>query len=55
LSRPARDEYIEIDLIVPCLYLSTRLLMDLGKDRSHFRAVDLPPTLLGVGPRRHRR
>ena len=28
----ARDEYIEIDSIVPRLYLSTRLLMDLGKD-----------------------
>ena len=28
----AKDEYIEIDSIVPRLYLSTRLLMDLGKD-----------------------
>jgi len=28
----ARDEYIEIDSIVPRLYLSTRLLMDLGRD-----------------------
>lgn len=28
----AKDEYIEIDGIVPRLYLSTRLLMDLGKD-----------------------
>ena len=28
----ARDEYIEIDSIVPRLYLSTRLRMDLGKD-----------------------
>jgi glutamate carboxypeptidase len=28
----AKDEYIEIDAIVPRLYLSTRLLMDLGKD-----------------------
>ncbi len=28
----AQDEYIEIDAIVPRLYLSTRLLMDLGKD-----------------------
>ncbi len=28
----ARDEYIEIDSIVPRLYLSTRLLMELGRD-----------------------
>ena len=28
----ARDEYIEIDSIVPRLYLTTRLLMDLGRD-----------------------
>jgi len=28
----ARDEYIEIDSIVPRLYLSTRLMMDLGRD-----------------------
>jgi len=28
----ARDEYIEIDSIVPRLYLMTRLLTDLGKD-----------------------
>ena len=28
----AKDEYIEIDSIVPRLYLSTRLLMELGKD-----------------------
>ncbi len=28
----AKDEYIEIDGIVPRLYLSTRLLMDLGRD-----------------------
>lgn len=28
----AKDEYIEIDSIVPRLYLSSRLLMDLGKD-----------------------
>jgi glutamate carboxypeptidase len=28
----ARDEYIEVDSIVPRLYLSTRLLMDLGRD-----------------------
>ena len=28
----AKDEYIEIDSIVPRLYLSTRLLMDLGRD-----------------------
>lgn len=28
----AKDEYIELDAIVPRLYLSTRLLMDLGKD-----------------------
>jgi glutamate carboxypeptidase len=28
----ARDEYIEIDSIVPRLYLMTRLLMDLGKE-----------------------
>lgn len=28
----AKDEYIEIDSIVPRLYLSTRLLMDLGKE-----------------------
>ncbi len=28
----ARDEYIEIDSIAPRLYLSTRLLMDLGRD-----------------------
>ena len=27
----AKDEYIDIDAIVPRLYLSTRLLMDLGK------------------------
>jgi glutamate carboxypeptidase len=27
----ARDEYIEVDSIVPRLYLVTRLLMDLGK------------------------
>ncbi len=29
----AKDEYVEIDSIVPRLYLTTRLLMDLGKDR----------------------
>jgi glutamate carboxypeptidase len=29
----ARDEYIEIDSIVPRLYLTTRLLMDLGAGR----------------------
>ena len=28
----ARDEYIDLDSIVPRLYLSTRLLMDLGRD-----------------------
>ena len=28
----AKDEYIEIDLIVPRLYLSTRLLMDLARE-----------------------
>ena len=28
----AKDEYIEIDSIVPRLYLSARLLMDLGRD-----------------------
>ena len=28
----AKDEYIELDSIVPRLYLSTRLLMDLGRD-----------------------
>lgn len=28
----AKDEYIDIESIVPRLYLSTRLLMDLGKD-----------------------
>jgi glutamate carboxypeptidase len=28
----AKDEYIEIDSIVPRLYLTTRLLMDLGRD-----------------------
>ena len=28
----AKDEYIEIDSIVPRLYLSTRLLMELGRD-----------------------
>ena len=28
----AKDEYVEIDGIVPRLYLSTRLLMDLGRD-----------------------
>jgi glutamate carboxypeptidase len=28
----ARDEYIEIDSIVPRLYLMTRMLMDLGKN-----------------------
>ena len=28
----ARDEYIEIDSIVPRLYLTTRMLMDLGRD-----------------------
>jgi glutamate carboxypeptidase len=28
----ARDEYVEIDSIVPRLYLMTRLLMDLGKE-----------------------
>ena len=28
----AKDEYIEIDAIVPRLYLSTRLLMELGRD-----------------------
>ena len=28
----AKDEYIEIDSIVPRLYLSTRLLMDLGRE-----------------------
>ena len=28
----AKDEYIEIDSIVPRLYLSTRLLMDLARD-----------------------
>ena len=30
----ARDEYIEIDSIVPRLYLSARLLMELGRDAS---------------------
>ena len=29
----AKDEYIEIDSIVPRLYLTTRLLTDLGKER----------------------
>ncbi|MFO1328110.1 MAG: glutamate carboxypeptidase [Rubrivivax sp.] len=29
----ARDEFIEIDSIVPRLYLSARLLMDLGRER----------------------
>jgi glutamate carboxypeptidase len=29
----AQDEYIEIDSIVPRLYLSARLLMDLGRER----------------------
>jgi glutamate carboxypeptidase len=28
----ARDEYIDLDAIVPRLYLSSRLLMDLGRD-----------------------
>ena len=28
----ARDEYIEVDSIVPRLYLATRLLMALGQD-----------------------
>ncbi len=28
----ARDEYIEIDSIVPRLYLMTRMLVDLGKN-----------------------
>ena len=28
----AKDEYIDLDGIVPRLYLSTRLLMDLGRD-----------------------
>ena len=28
----AKDEYIEIDAIVPRLYLSTRLLMDLARE-----------------------
>lgn len=28
----ARDEYVEIDSIVPRLYLTTRLLMELGRD-----------------------
>ena len=28
----AKDEYIELDSIVPRLYLTTRLLMDLGRD-----------------------
>ena len=28
----AKDEYIDLDSIVPRLYLSTRLLMDLGRD-----------------------
>ena len=27
----AKDEFIEIDSIVPCIYVSTRLLMELGK------------------------
>ena len=26
----ARDEYVEIDSIAPCLYLASRLLMDIG-------------------------
>ena len=30
----ARDEYIEIDSIVPRLYLTTRLLMDIGAGRT---------------------
>ncbi len=30
----ARDEYIEIDSIVPRLYLATRLLMDIGSGRA---------------------
>lgn len=29
----AKDEYVDLDQIVPRLYLSTRLLMDLGKGR----------------------
>ena len=28
----AKDEYVELDSIVPRLYLTTRLLMDLGRD-----------------------
>lgn len=28
----ARDEYIEFDSIVPRLYLTTRLLMELGRE-----------------------
>ena len=28
----AKDEYIEIDSIMPRLYLSTRLLMDLARE-----------------------
>ena len=31
-ARHAKDECLEIDAIVPRLYLSTRLLMELGKD-----------------------